>query len=138
MRFMLLVFVTSLLTLTTTPITLTDGLESILNPLKRVNFPVHELALMMSISLRFIPTLMDETDKIMKAQMARGVSSPAGRLKKGSKQSYHCSSHSLSAHLSELKSLQLQWRQGATAEEKAELNIAFLDGRPETQRRLYL
>ncbi len=81
MRFMLLVFVTSLLTLTTTPITLTDGLESILNPLKRVNFPVHELALMMSISLRFIPTLMDETDKIMKAQMARGVEFTSGPIK---------------------------------------------------------
>lgn len=81
MRFMLLVFVTSLLTLTTTPITLTDGLESILNPLKRVRFPVHELALMMSISLRFIPTLMDETDKIMKAQMARGVEFSSGPIK---------------------------------------------------------
>ena len=81
MRFVLLVFVTSLLTLTTTPITLTDGLESILNPLKKVNFPVHELALMMSISLRFIPTLMDETDKIMKAQMARGVEFTSGPIK---------------------------------------------------------
>ena len=65
---------TSLLTLTTTPIEITDGIEYLLNPLKKVNFPVHELALMMSISLRFIPTLMQETDKIMKAQMARGLS----------------------------------------------------------------
>lgn len=81
LRFVLLVFVTSLLTLTTTPITLTDGLESILNPLKKVKFPVHELALMMSISLRFIPTLMDETDKIMKAQMARGVDFSSGPIK---------------------------------------------------------
>lgn len=81
MRFMLLVFVTSLLTLTTTPITLTDGLESILHPLNKVRFPVHELALMMSISLRFIPTLMDETDKIMKAQMARGVEFSSGPIK---------------------------------------------------------
>lgn len=81
MRFMLLVFVTSLLTLTTTPITLTDGLESIMNPLKKLKFPVHELALMMSISLRFIPTLMDETDKIMKAQMARGIEFSSGPIK---------------------------------------------------------
>ncbi|MCR2823208.1 energy-coupling factor transporter transmembrane component T family protein [Lederbergia panacisoli] len=81
LRFTLLVFVTSLLTLTTTPITLTDGIESLLNPLKKVRFPVHELALMMSISLRFIPTLMDETDKIMKAQMARGVDFTGGPFK---------------------------------------------------------
>lgn len=81
LRFFLLVLITSLLTLTTTPITLTDGLESILNPLKKLKFPVHELALMMSISLRFIPTLMDETDKIMKAQMARGVDFSGGPVK---------------------------------------------------------
>ncbi len=80
-RFFLLVFVTTLMTLTTTPITLTDGLESLMNPLKRFKFPVHELALMMSISLRFIPTLMDETDKIMKAQMARGVEFSSGPIK---------------------------------------------------------
>jgi energy-coupling factor transport system permease protein len=80
-RFMLLIFLTSLLTLTTTPISLTDGLESLLNPFKRVHLPVHELALMMSISLRFIPTLMDETEKIMKAQMARGVDFSSGPIK---------------------------------------------------------
>ncbi|WP_114746821.1 energy-coupling factor transporter transmembrane component T family protein [Falsibacillus pallidus] len=81
LRFMLLIFVTSLLTLTTSPIAITDGLESILNPFKRIKFPVHELALMMSISLRFIPTLMDETDKIMKAQTARGVDFSSGPIK---------------------------------------------------------
>lgn len=81
MRFALLVFMTSLLTLTTTPISLTDGLESLLHPLKKLKFPVHELALMMSISLRFIPTLMDETNKIMKAQMARGVDFSSGPIK---------------------------------------------------------
>jgi energy-coupling factor transport system permease protein len=80
-RFMLLIFLTSLLTLTTTPISLTDGLESLLNPFKRIHLPVHELALMMSISLRFIPTLMDETEKIMKAQMARGVDFSSGPIK---------------------------------------------------------
>jgi len=72
---------TSLLTLTTTPIEITDGLESLLNPLKKLRFPVHEMALMMSISLRFIPTLMQETDKIMKAQTARGVEFSSGPVK---------------------------------------------------------
>ena len=81
MRFFLLVLVTSLLTLTTTPIEITDGIEYLLAPLKKVNFPVHELALMMSISLRFIPTLMQETDKIMKAQIARGVEFTSGPFK---------------------------------------------------------
>jgi energy-coupling factor transport system permease protein len=81
LRFFLLILMTSLLTLTTTPIEITDGLEVLLAPLKKVKFPVHELALMMSISLRFIPTLMDETDKIMKAQMARGVDFAGGSIK---------------------------------------------------------
>lgn len=81
LRFFLLILITSLLTLTTTPIEITDGLETLLNPLKKVNFPVHELALMMSISLRFIPTLMQETDKIMKAQTARGVEYSSGPVK---------------------------------------------------------
>ncbi|HWL25495.1 MAG TPA: energy-coupling factor transporter transmembrane component T [Ureibacillus sp.] len=80
-RFVVLVFVTSVLTLTTSPISITDGIEVLLNPLKKIKIPVHELALMMSIALRFIPTLMDETDKIMKAQMARGSDLSAGPLK---------------------------------------------------------
>ncbi|SOC39082.1 energy-coupling factor transporter transmembrane component T family protein [Ureibacillus acetophenoni] len=80
-RFVVLVFVTSILTLTTSPISITDGIEVLLNPLKKIKLPVHELALMMSIALRFIPTLMDETDKIMKAQMARGSDLSAGPLK---------------------------------------------------------
>lgn len=80
-RFIVLVFITSILTLTTSPISITDGIEVLLNPLKKIKVPVHELALMMSIALRFIPTLMDETDKIMKAQMARGSDLSAGSLK---------------------------------------------------------
>ena len=80
-RFLVLVFITSILTLTTSPISITDGIETLLNPLKKIKLPVHELALMMSISLRFIPTLMDETDKIMKAQMARGSDLSAGPIK---------------------------------------------------------
>lgn len=81
MRFFLLILMTSLLTLTTTPIEITDGIEELLGPLNKIKFPVHELALMMSISLRFIPTLMQETDKIMKAQMARGVEFSSGPIK---------------------------------------------------------
>ncbi|MFP7300111.1 energy-coupling factor transporter transmembrane component T family protein [Neobacillus niacini] len=81
MRFFFLILMTSLLTLTTTPIEITDGLETLLHPLKKVRFPVHEMALMMSISLRFIPTLMQETDKIMKAQIARGVEFSSGPVK---------------------------------------------------------
>lgn len=81
MRFFLLILVTSLLTLTTSPIEITDGIEYLLAPLKKVRFPVHELALMMSISLRFIPTLMQETDIIMKAQTARGVEFSSGPIK---------------------------------------------------------
>lgn len=79
-RFLVLVFMTTVLTLTTSPISITDGLETLLNPFKKWKIPVHELALMMSISLRFIPTLMDETDKIMKAQMARGSDLSAGSI----------------------------------------------------------
>ncbi len=81
LRFFFLIIMTGLLTLTTTPIEITDGMESLLKPLKRFRFPVHEFALMMSIALRFIPTLMDETDKIMKAQVARGVDFTQGSLK---------------------------------------------------------
>lgn len=80
-RFLVLVFITSILTLTTSPISITDGIETLLGPFKRVKLPVHELALMMSISLRFIPTLMDETGKIMKAQMARGSDIGSGPVK---------------------------------------------------------
>jgi energy-coupling factor transport system permease protein len=78
LRFLLLILVTTMLTLTTTPIEVTDGVESLLSPFKKLNLPVHELALMMSISLRFIPTLIEETDKIMKAQAARGVDFSSG------------------------------------------------------------
>lgn len=81
LRFFLLILMTSLLTLTTTPIAITDAIEDMLGPLKKVRFPVHELALMMSISLRFIPTLMQETEKISKAQASRGVDFRTGPIK---------------------------------------------------------
>lgn len=81
LRFLVLVLMTSILTLTTSPISITDGMEELLGPLKIIRLPVHELALMMSISLRFIPTLMDETDKILKAQLARGSDITSGTIK---------------------------------------------------------
>ena len=73
-RIVLLIVGSSLLTYTTSPILLTDAIESLMSPLKKVRFPVHEMAMMMSIALRFIPTLIEETDKIMSAQKARGAS----------------------------------------------------------------
>ena len=81
-RLSLLVIGSSLMTLTTTPNQLTDAIESLLNPLKRVRVPVHEIAMMMSIALRFIPILMEETDKIMKAQIARGADFESKNLMK--------------------------------------------------------
>lgn len=78
LRIILLITGTSLLTYTTSPITLTDAIERLLSPLKKLKFPVHELAMMMSIALRFIPTLIEETDKIMSAQKARGAEIDSG------------------------------------------------------------
>ncbi len=80
LRITLLIMGTFLLTYTTSPIRLTDGMESLLGPLKRIGLPVHELAMMMSIALRFIPTLIEETDKIMSAQKARGADFETGSL----------------------------------------------------------
>lgn len=79
-RLFLLVLGSSLLTLTTTPVSLADGIESLLSPLKIIRFPVHELALIMSIALRFIPILTDETGRIMNAQKARGADFESGNL----------------------------------------------------------
>lgn len=79
-RLTLLIIGSSIMTLTTTPNNLTDGLERLLKPLQRLRVPVHEVAMMMSIALRFIPILLEETDKIMKAQMARGASFDEGNL----------------------------------------------------------
>ena len=79
-RILLLVSSTALLTYTTSPMALTDALESLLGPLKKLHVPVHEFAMMMSIALRFIPTLIEETDKIMSAQKARGADFETGNL----------------------------------------------------------
>lgn len=80
LRIMLLIIGTSMLTYTTSPIQLTDGLERLLSPLKKVHAPVHELSMMMSIALRFIPTLIEETEKIISAQKARGADFESGNL----------------------------------------------------------
>ena len=85
LRILFLVASSSLLTLTTTPMALTDGIEKLLSPLKIVRFPAHELAMMMTIALRMIPTLLDEANKIMKAQMARGADFESGNIIKRAK-----------------------------------------------------
>ena len=84
-RIIFLIIFTSLLTLTTSPINLTHGIEGLLQPLKKIKVPAHEIAMMMSIALRFIPTLIDETDKIMKAQKARGADFESGNIIKKTK-----------------------------------------------------
>lgn len=80
LRLVLLIMGASLLTLTTTPIMLTDGIEKLMEPFKRLGIPAHEIAMMMTIALRFIPTLLEETDKIMKAQAARGADFDTGNI----------------------------------------------------------
>jgi energy-coupling factor transport system permease protein len=80
LRILMLISATFLLTYTTSPIALTDGLEALLNPLKKLRLPVHELSMMMCIALRFIPTLIEETDKIISAQKARGADFESGKL----------------------------------------------------------
>ena len=80
LRILMLISCTFLLTYTTSPIALTDGLEALMNPLKKIKVPVHELAMMMCIALRFIPTLIEETDKIMNAQKARGADFESGSI----------------------------------------------------------
>lgn len=80
LRIILLVSSASLLTYTTTSVTITDGLESLMKPLAKIGFPAHDIAMMMSIALRFIPTFADETDKIMKAQASRGAEFESGNV----------------------------------------------------------
>ena len=84
-RITLVVLGASLLTLTTSPVEIADGIESLLYPLKWIKFPVHEFALIMSIALRFIPTLLEETDRIIKAQKARGADFESGNIFKKAK-----------------------------------------------------
>ena len=85
LRLIFLITGASLLTLTTSPISLTDGIEKLLSPFRKIGVPAHEIAMMMTIALRFIPTLLEETDKIMKAQMARGADFESGNIIKRAK-----------------------------------------------------
>lgn len=85
LRLIFLIIGSSILTLTTSPIQLTDGIEKLLNPFKKIGIPAHEIAMMMTIALRFIPILLEETDKIMKAQMARGADFESGGVIKRAK-----------------------------------------------------
>ncbi len=84
-RLVLLIITSSVLTYTTSPMALTDGIEKLLKPLSKIGFPAHELAMMMSIAIRFIPTLIEETDKIIKAQQARGADFDTGSILKRAK-----------------------------------------------------
>ncbi|HWR38560.1 MAG TPA: energy-coupling factor transporter transmembrane component T [Patescibacteria group bacterium] len=79
-RLVLIILMSSLMTFTTSPLSLTDGIEQLLNPFRRFGVPAHELAMMMTIAMRFIPTLLEETDRIMKAQMARGADFASGNI----------------------------------------------------------
>lgn len=80
LRLVILVITASLMTITTTPMTMTDGIEKLLKPFERIGVPAHEIAMMMSIALRFIPTLLEETDRIMKAQASRGANFDTGSI----------------------------------------------------------
>lgn len=112
-RLVLLVLFSSLMTLTTTPKQLTDGMEALLAPFGKV-LPVHEIAMMMSITLRFIPILMEELDKIMKAQQARGADFESGSVLKRVKQWFRCLSHCLRQHSGGRTNWRLPWTQGVT------------------------
>ena len=85
LRLVFLIMASQILTLTTSPLSLTDGIETLFRPLQKIKFPVHEMAMMMTIAMRFIPTLLDEADRIMKAQMSRGADFESGNLMKKAK-----------------------------------------------------
>ena len=115
-RLMYLVAGSSIMTFTTTPNSLTDGIEKLLHPLNKVHVPVHEVAMMMSIALRFIPILLEETDKIMKAQMARGADFESGNLIQRAKAMIPILCLCLCPHSAGQMIWQWQWRPDATAE----------------------
>ena len=113
-RLTYLILGTSIMTLTTTPNQLTDGLEKSLMPLSKIGIPVHAIAMMMSIALRFIPILIEETDKIMKAQMARGADFESGNLIHKVKTWYRFLYRFLSLHSAAQTILRWQWKHAAT------------------------
>ena len=125
LRISLLVAGTFMLTYTISPIALTDGLESLLSPLKKLHAPVHELSMMMSIALRFIPTLIEETDKIMSAQKARGADFESGNLLNRAKADRHSCPflfRCLSARSAGPTNLRLPWNAAATTAARAGRN----------------
>ena len=115
-RLVMLIIGSSVMTLTTTPNNLTDGMEKLLNPLKKIKVPVHEVAMMMSIALRFIPILLEETDKIMKAQMARGADFESGNLIKRRRRWFLFLFLCLSPHSAGPMIWPWQWKRDVTAE----------------------
>lgn len=127
-RFVLIIFMTTLLTLTTSPIELTDGLEKILAPFRLVHLSVHELALMLSISLRFIPTLMDETEKILKAQKLVGLNLRVENGVIGLKRLFRCSCLFLLVRLSVRKTWRLRWKLAVIEVVKGEQDSVYYAG----------
>ena len=118
-RLVFLITGSSIMTLTTTPNNLTDGMESVLGPLKKLHVPVHEISMMMSIALRFIPILLEETDKIMKAQMARGADFESGSLINRAKSLVPLLVPLFYRHSEGLWTWQWLWKQDATGAETA-------------------
>ena len=119
-RLCFLIIGSSIMTLTTTPNQLTDAMEKLLGPLKKIHVPVHEIAMMMSIALRFIPILLEETDKIMKAQIARGADFESGNLITRAKNLVPRWCHCLFPHSGVPTILQWRWKHAVTAAARAE------------------
>ncbi len=118
-RLTFLIMGTSLLTLTSSPITLTDGIEHLLSPFKKIGVPAHELAMMMTIAIRFIPTLLEETEKIMKAQTSRGADFETGNILKRAKALCAAFGSVLSARSGARTSLRSRWSAAATTAVRA-------------------
>lgn len=124
-RFVLIIFFSTLLTLTTTPLSLADGIESGLAPLKRLKVPVHEIGLMLSMSLRFVPTLMDDTTRIMNAQRARGVDFNEGNLIQKVKSVIPILIPLFASSFKKLMPLLQRWKRVVIKEAKEEPNTEF-------------
>ena len=119
LRLVFLLLISSILTFTTSPIVLTDGIESLLRPFKCIGVPAHELAMMMTIALRFIPTLIEETDRIIKAQTARGADFDSGSLLQRAKNMLPILIPLFISAFRRQMNLPLPWKPAVTAAEKA-------------------
>lgn len=127
-RFILIIFYSTILTVTTTPLSLADAVEKILTPLKIIKVPAHEIGLMLSMSLRFVPTLVDDTNRIMNAQRARGVDFGEGNLLKEFVLSFRSSFLCLPLALNEQMHLRLRWKREGTKAVKDEHAIGLCSG----------